>query len=80
MEYKKEEGEVVGGIPYGFRRKGKDLILIEKEQEVIKIMNRLYEQRKGVAAIARKLTELDHKTRRNKEFSALQVRRIIRDY
>jgi len=80
MEYKKEKGEVVGSIPYGFRRKGKDLIPVEKEQDVVRIVNRLYKQGKGIAAIARKLTKLDYKTRRSKEFSALQVRRIIRDY
>jgi len=80
MEYKKQKGEVVGSIPYGFARKGKDLIPVEKEQEIIRIINRLYKQGKGIAAIARKLTKLNYKTRRSKEFSALQVRRIIRGY
>lgn len=80
MEYKKQKGEVVGSVPYGFARKGKDLIPVEKEQEIIRIVNRLYKQDKGIAAIARKLTKLNYKTRRSKEFSALQVRRIIKDY
>ncbi len=80
MEYKKQRGEVVGSIPYGFAREGKDLIPVEKEQEIIRIINQLYKQGKGIAAIARKLTKLNYKTRRNKEFSALQVRRIIRGY
>lgn len=80
LQFKKERGEVVGSVPYGFKRKGKDLIPVEKEQEIIRIVNRLYKQGKGIAAIARKLTKLGYKTRRDKEFSALQVRRIIRDY
>lgn len=80
MEYKKQRGEVVGSIPYGFAREGKDSIPVEKEQEIIRIINQLYKQGKGIAAIARKLTKLNYKTRRNKEFSALQVRRIIRGY
>lgn len=53
---------------------------VEKEQEIIRIVNRLYKQGKGIATIARKLTKLGYKTRRSKEFSALQVRRIIKDY
>lgn len=80
LQFKRKRGEVVGSIPYGFKRKGKDLIPVEKEQELIRIVNRLYERSKGIAAIARELTKLGYKTRRNKEFSALQVRRIIRNY
>jgi len=54
MEYKKQKGEVVGSIPYGFARKGKDLIPVEKEQEIIRIINRLYKQGKGNSCYSQK--------------------------
>ena len=34
LEYKKGNGEVVGAIPYGYRREGKDLVPDLNEQAV----------------------------------------------
>lgn len=80
MEYKKQKGKVVGQVPYGYKREGDDLIPDEKEQEIIRVVNRLYQQRKGLSLIARRLTELGYKTRQGKDFKAQQIKRIIKEY
>jgi len=80
MEYKKQKGKVVGQVPYGYKRKGDDLIPDEKEQEIIRVVNRLYQQRKGLSLIAKRLTELGYETREARNFEPQQVKRIIKDY
>lgn len=80
MEYKKQKGKVVGQVPYGYGREGDDLIPDEKEQEIIRVVNRLYQQRKGLSLIAKRLTELRYKTRQGKDFKAQQIKRIIKEY
>jgi len=80
LEYKKQKREVVGQIPYGYKREGDSLIPEEREQEVIRIVNRLYGQGKGISAIAKRLTQLGYRTRQGKNFRAEQVKRIVREY
>lgn len=80
MEYKKGKGEVVGQIPYGYRREGDKLISLEDEQQVIRIVNRLYRQRKNLSSVAKRLTELGYRTRQGKYFEPQQIKRIVREY
>lgn len=80
MEHKKQKGGVVGQIPYGFRRDGDSLAFEEKEQELIRLVNRLYQGSKSLTFIVKKLTQLGYKTRQEKNFNSQQVKRIIKDY
>lgn len=92
MEYKKRKGEVVGSIPYGFKRDGDSLIPNENEQELIRVVNRLYQgkkrnssfsgipEKKSLSFIVKRLTELGYQTRQGKSFRPQQVKRIIKDY
>lgn len=80
MEYKKGKGGVVGHIPYGYKRDGDILIPDKNEQEIIRLVNKLYREKKSLSFVVKRLTELGYKTRRGKSFRAEQVKRIIKDY
>ena len=80
MEYKKQKGEVVGQVPYGYKREKNSLIPDEKEQDLIRIVNRLYQGKKTLSFIVKRLTELGYQTRQGKSFRSQQVKRIIKDY
>ena len=80
MEYKKGKGEVVGQVPYGYKRDGDSLIPDQKEQELIRVVNRLYRGKKSLSFIVKRLAELGYQTRQEKSFRSQQVKRIIKDY
>jgi len=80
MEYKKGRGEVVGQVPYGYKREENSLISDKKEQELIKIVNKLYQGKKSLSFVVKRLTELGYQTRQGKSFRSQQVKRIIKDY
>lgn len=80
MEYKKQKGEVVGQIPYGYKREENSLIPEGKEQDLIRVVNRLYRGKKSLSFIVKRLTELGYQTRQGKSFRSQQVKRIIKDY
>lgn len=80
MEYKKGKGEVVGQVPYGYRRDGDNLVPDEKEQGVVRVVNRLYRGKKSLSSIVKRLAELGYQTRQGKSFRSQQVKRIIKDY
>ena len=80
LEYKKSQGQVTGKVPYGFSRDGKDLVENPDELKVIAIVNKLYEEEMGLTDICRELKSLGHKTRAGKDFSPMQVKRMIENY
>ena len=80
MEYKKNQGAVVGSIPYGYRRNGNGLVEDPREQETVKIVNVLYQDNNKLIDICRVLKERNLKTRNGKQFAPEQVKRIIADY
>ena len=80
LEYKKSQGQVTGRVPYGFSREGKNLVENPDEQMVIAIVNKFYEEEKGLTEICRELKNLGHKTRKGKDFVPMQVKRMIEDY
>lgn len=57
LEHKKLNGQVTGQVPYGFARIGKDLVPIEEEQWVIKLVNGFYQTGMRIADIQRALKE-----------------------
>ena len=86
MEMKKEKGEVTGRPPYGWMLsdgKQSDLIPNPQEQEVIKIMKDLRETNDSNSKpmkflhIAKELNKRGLKTKEGKEWSHVQVIRIL---
>jgi len=88
MEYKKDIGEFVGAIPYGWRLedgKQSDLVPDEKEQEVISLIKELRNNKDksghnwGYLKIAKELNRRGHKTKKGAEWGPSQVARIVKE-
>lgn len=80
MQHKKGKGEVVGAVPYGFQRHGKDLIPDMTEQAIIKEVNELYAAGGSLTEIARALNESGRMTRTGSPWVSIQIRRLVSDY
>ena len=80
MSYKKNQGEVVGSIPYGYRRAGDRLAPEARETETVGIAQALYAKGRGLSDIARELSGQGIKTRAGRDFTPGQVKRILPDY
>lgn len=81
LQHKKHNGEVVGCIPYGWKRVGDMLVENPKEMKVRTLANTLYHHDgKTVAEIAQILNEQGYRTRTNREWTHKPVRRMIDDY
>ncbi len=80
MEFKKSNGQVVGSIPYGYRREGKDLMPDLNEQATTKTICQLYEKGTKLSGIVRTLNGQGQKTRTGKPWTPTQVKRIIPEY
>lgn len=80
MEYKKNQGAIVGSVPYGYRRNGNGLEPDESEQEVIRFINACYGKSFKLKTICAALHEKGFRTRNGKVFTPEQVRRIITGY
>ena len=82
LQHKKSQGDVVGSIPYGYRRVRGSKKLVEKpeEQKVKGLVNEMYQNDERLTDIVRTLNEKGIKTRTKKEWTNMQVKRIIDDY
>lgn len=80
MEFKKQNGQVFGKTPYGYKRVGKSLEECPEEQAVIKRINKMYKKGMRLIDIARKLTKEGSLTRTGKPWDSTQVKRLIRGY
>jgi 5'-3' exonuclease len=86
MDLKRERGELVGQPPYGWMLsdgKQSDLIPNPKEQEVIKIMKHLRNQKDktgqpiSFCKIAKELNKREFKTKLGKAWTHVQVQRVL---
>lgn len=80
MEYKKQQGSVVGAVPYGYRRNGNGLEPDEREQTVIAFINACYAKSFKLKTICAALHEKGFFTRKGRDFTPEQIRRIITGY
>jgi len=80
LEYKKANGEVVGSVPFGYRREGKDLMPVLNEQAIIKTINELYDNGTRLYGIVKSLNDQGKNTRNGKPWTPTQVKRLITDY
>ncbi|WP_417198205.1 recombinase family protein [Bizionia sp.] len=80
VETRAKMGKVMGGIPYGYQRKGKDGIELHPEESVVrKKMYELYVQHQRYGTVARILNEEGHRTKRGKKFSDVAIKRLLKD-
>lgn len=80
MEHKKSQGQIVGVVPYGFRRQGNDLIPDLSEQAVIKTVNAMYQAGSKLGEIVAHLNSEGITTREGKCWLPTQVKRLIHGY
>lgn len=79
LEHKKNIGEVVGTVPYGYRKRGNKLLPVKKEQRAIEMANNLHPEH-GLTEIAKRLTEANLHNRKGKPFEPYQVARMLQNY
>jgi len=78
MQYKKSKGEVVGEIPFGFKRTGNKLIKHPGEQKTIQTIKGLRAFGYSFRQIATELREQSIKTKRGGIWQHQQVKRILK--
>jgi len=80
METKALRGEGLGRSPYGyeFDAIGK-FVIIHHEAEIVRLVFRLYLERKGLRMIARYLNDLGHRTRKDGYWSIVTIRDMLRN-
>jgi site-specific DNA recombinase len=80
MQFKKSNNEIVGSVPYGYLRHGKDLLPDLAEQAIIRQVNDLYSQGRTLCVIVKTLNEAGRMTRTATPWTPAQVRRLFSDY
>jgi site-specific DNA recombinase len=80
LEHKRGKGEVVGSIPYGYRREGDSLVREEDEQRIIEEANHLHSDGARLVDIMSALNSRGTMTRSGKPWTPQQVKRILAGY
>lgn len=88
LRFKKENGEAVGRLRYGYKRKTvtrngkkvKILVEVSAEQEVIRLANEVYQQTGHVSDAVKALNEAGYRTRAKKLWDNISVTRMITNY
>ncbi len=80
MEHKKAHGQVVGSIPYGYQRQGKDLIPNLSEQAIIRAVNSMYQDGRRLVDMVAHLNEQGKPTREGRPWTPQQIKRLIDGY
>lgn len=80
VEVRAKMGKVMGTIPYGYRRVGKDgMELDEHEAPIRKMMYSLFLEHKRFGTIATILNEKGYRTKRNSLFCGTTIKRLLKD-
>jgi site-specific DNA recombinase len=74
---KKARGEVVGTVPYGFKRVGDRLVDVPDEQEVIRLAKSMHANGLSLRNIAARLSHLGHSSRSGVAFHPTQIARMV---
>lgn len=80
MQFKKSQGNVVGSIPFGYRRDDDMLVLNPEEQRIVKLVNKWYSADLHLAQIVDRLRKKGLNSRSGKPFTSQQVKRMITGY
>lgn len=77
MKQRALEGRWNGGVVFGYDTVKKELVINEKEAEVIQLIYHMYANGKGLRAISNHLNKAGYKTKRNRYFSINGVAQIL---
>jgi site-specific DNA recombinase len=80
LKYKSDKGEKTGGdIPFGYSLGGNGKTLVEdaREQAIITLIEKFNDRGYSYSAIARELNDRGYTTKKGKQWSHVQVKRII---
>lgn len=80
LAYKKSIKQVVGTVPYGYYREGKDLIEIASEQLIIMRARTLYRKGHTLTEIVQLMEDTGDMARNGKRFNWTQIKRMIPNY
>jgi site-specific DNA recombinase len=77
LDGKRANGEVIGTIPYGYKREGEKLAVNNDEQQVIARIEDLRSQGLSFAKISKQLIKESIRNRNNTPFPPMQIRALI---
>lgn len=77
MKQRALEGRWNGGVVFGYDTVKKQLVINEKEAEVVQLIFHMYANGKGLRAISNHLNKAGYKTKRNRYFSINGVAQIL---
>ncbi|GEN31196.1 site-specific DNA recombinase [Cerasibacillus quisquiliarum] len=77
MKQRALEGRWNGGVVFGYDTVKKELVINEKEAEVVQLIYHMYANGKGLRAISNHLNKAGYKTKRNRYFSINGVAQIL---
>ena len=77
MKQRALEGRWNGGVVFGYDTVKKELVINEKEAEVVQLIYHMYAGGKGLRAISNHLNKAGYKTKRNRYFSINGVAQIL---
>ncbi|WP_146553785.1 recombinase family protein [Rummeliibacillus sp. SL167] len=77
MKQRALEGRWNGGVVFGYDTVKKELVINEKEAEVVQLIFHMYANGKGLRAISNHLNKAGYKTKRNRYFSINGVAQIL---
>jgi len=80
VEVRAKMGKVMGAIPFGYKRKGKeDMEIDEHEAPIRKMMYSLFLEHKRFGTVANILNDKGYRTKRNKLFAGTTIKRLLKD-
>ncbi|MFD1637627.1 recombinase family protein [Evansella tamaricis] len=77
MKQRALEGSWNGGVVFGYETIKKELVINQKEAEIVQLIYQLYANGKGLKAIANHLNKAGYRTKRNRHFSINGVATIL---
>jgi site-specific DNA recombinase len=77
MKQRALEGRWNGGVVFGYDTVKKQLVINEREAEVVQLIFQMYANGKGLRAISNHLNKAGYKTKRNRYFSINGVAQIL---
>ncbi|MHA6250317.1 recombinase family protein [Oceanobacillus sp. CAU 1775] len=77
MKQRALEGRWNGGVVFGYDTVKKELVINEKEAEVVQLIYHMYANGKGLRAISNHLNKAGYRTKRNRYFSINGVAQIL---
>jgi site-specific DNA recombinase len=80
LAFKRSNGQVFNHSPYGYERKGSQLVVVPSEQAVIEVAKGLYKNGSRLADIVAQLNGRGFVTRTGKLWTPQQVKRVLDDY